>query len=86
MEVVITLNFYESTQYTSGGQTVDRGQLFGRSRQLFLIAYLKNNWRCKLGMHELSSAETNARYRRFFELLNNPPGSELSSGMYCRVK
>jgi hypothetical protein len=25
-------------------------------------------------MHELSSAERNARYRRFFELLNNPPG------------
>jgi hypothetical protein len=30
--------------------------------------------RYKLGMHELSSAERNARYRRFFELLNNPPG------------
>jgi hypothetical protein len=40
----------------------------------FKIAYLKRNWRCKLGMHELSSAERNARYRRFFELLNNPPG------------
>jgi hypothetical protein len=25
-------------------------------------------------MHELSSAERNARYQRFFELLNNPPG------------
>jgi hypothetical protein len=25
-------------------------------------------------MHELSSSERNARYRRFFELLNNPPG------------
>jgi hypothetical protein len=25
-------------------------------------------------MHELLSAERNARYRRFFELLNNPPG------------
>jgi hypothetical protein len=25
-------------------------------------------------MHELSSAERNARYRRFFELLNNPSG------------
>jgi hypothetical protein len=25
-------------------------------------------------MHELSSAERNARYRRLFELLNNPPG------------
>jgi hypothetical protein len=25
-------------------------------------------------MHELSSAERNARYRRFFEVLNNPPG------------
>jgi hypothetical protein len=25
-------------------------------------------------MHELSSAERNARYRRFFELLNNLPG------------
>jgi hypothetical protein len=25
-------------------------------------------------MYELSSAERNARYRRFFELLNNPPG------------
>jgi hypothetical protein len=40
----------------------------------FKIAYLNHNWRCKLGMHELSSAERNARYRRFFELLNNPPG------------
>jgi hypothetical protein len=40
----------------------------------YKIAYLKHNWRCKLGMHELSSAERNARYRRFFELLNNPPG------------
>jgi hypothetical protein len=40
----------------------------------FKISYLKHNWRCKLGMHELSSAERNARYRRFFELLNNPPG------------
>jgi hypothetical protein len=38
------------------------------------IVYLKHNWRCKLGMHELSSAERNARYRRIFELLNNPPG------------
>jgi hypothetical protein len=54
---------------------VDRGQLFDRSRPiLFKIAYLKHNWRYKLGMHELSSAERNARYRRFFELLNNPPG------------
>jgi hypothetical protein len=61
--------------YSSGGQTVDRGQLFGWSRPLFFkIAYLKHNWRCKLGMHELSSAERNARYRRFFELLNNPLG------------
>jgi hypothetical protein len=25
-------------------------------------------------MHELSSAERNAGYRRFFELLNNHPG------------
>jgi hypothetical protein len=25
-------------------------------------------------MYELLSAERNARYRRFFELLNNPPG------------
>jgi hypothetical protein len=25
-------------------------------------------------MHELSSAERNARYRRLFELLNRPPG------------
>jgi hypothetical protein len=40
----------------------------------FKIAYLKHNWICKLGMHKLSSAERNARYRRFFELLNNPPG------------
>jgi hypothetical protein len=39
----------------------------------FKIAYLKHNWRCKLGMHELSSAERNARYQRFFELLNTPP-------------
>jgi hypothetical protein len=42
--------------------------------RFFNIAYLKHNWRCKLGMHGLSSAERNARYRRFFELLNNPPG------------
>jgi hypothetical protein len=48
---------------------VDRGRFF-----FFKIAYLKHNWRYKLGMHELSSAERNARYRRFFELLNNPPG------------
>jgi hypothetical protein len=46
-----------------------------RSRPLFFkIAYLKHNLRCKLGMHELPSAERNARYRRFFELLINPPG------------
>jgi hypothetical protein len=56
--------------------------LFGRSRPVvwsfaaafFKIAYLKHNWRCKLGMHELSSAERNARYRKFFQLLNNSPG------------
>jgi hypothetical protein len=40
----------------------------------FKIAYIKHNLRCKLGIYELSSAERNARYRRFFELLNNPPG------------
>jgi hypothetical protein len=39
----------------------------------FKIAYLKRNLRCKLGMHELSSAKRNTRYRRFFGLLNNPP-------------
>jgi hypothetical protein len=80
-----------NTIYSRGGQTVDRGQLFGRSRPLiFKIAYLMRNWRCKLGMYELSSAERNARYWRFFELLNNPPGLyrvilNLLSLSYCKI-
>jgi hypothetical protein len=37
------------------------------------IAYFNHSSRYKLGMHELSSAERSARYRRFFVLLNNPP-------------
>jgi hypothetical protein len=41
-------------------------------------------------MHELSSAERNARYQRFFELLNNPPGLyqvtlNLLSVSYCKI-
>jgi uncharacterized radical SAM superfamily Fe-S cluster-containing enzyme len=54
---------------------VQQGWPNSRSRPLFfIIVYLNHNWRCKLGTHELSSAERNARYRRFFELLNNRPG------------
>jgi hypothetical protein len=54
-----------------------RSRPTSRSRSICLVHrgrfFLKHNWRCKLGMHELSSAERNARYRRFFELINNPP-------------
>jgi hypothetical protein len=53
-------------------QSIEASCLVDRCRFFFFkIAYLKYNWRCKLGMHELSSAERNAGYRIFFELLNN---------------
>jgi hypothetical protein len=70
------LNVLFGSNVTSLQQPVGQWWPNSRSRSLFFfkIAYLKHNWRCKLGMHDLSSVERNGEYWRFFELLNNPPG------------
>jgi hypothetical protein len=84
VKMFLTKNIYVWQQAKLMIWAIPLGQWWPNSRSwpvvwsivatFFKIAYLMHNWRCKLGLHELSSAKRNTPYRRFFELLNNPHG------------